>query len=142
MLVSGYFHHVEGHPIESPNGFVWDALARDRPVLRELSVEEGLLYEMDHIGGSVIDEQLDGWWDDERVLEVRVEDVNADRAAFIDRLEEHLGATLEFEPSWSSRFSDSGAGSWQEVFTPRVGEAFDARFGSHLRRLGYAETVC
>lgn len=72
VLVSAYFHHRDGHPIQSA-GFVWDKLAEDRPILQSLSMEDGLLYELDNITGSVLDDQAVVWQSDARVLELRVD---------------------------------------------------------------------
>ncbi|NKB41903.1 MAG: hypothetical protein GKR86_12870 [Ilumatobacter sp.] len=137
VLVSGYFHHRDGHPIASENGFVWDALARDRPVLRSMSVEDGLIYEMDHIGGEVLEEQLRPIWGDHRILEVRVEDVNEDRETFLEQLWNHLGVATPPNVSWGQQFSDSGAGEWRQHFTPAATNAFKDRFGDLLVELGY-----
>ena len=46
VLVSNYFHHQKGHRIEF-NGWIWDQLAQDRPILEGLPQEEGILYELD-----------------------------------------------------------------------------------------------
>ena len=37
---------------------MWDKLAVDRPILRELSEEDGILYELDNITGQVFDRQI------------------------------------------------------------------------------------
>ena len=137
VLVSGYFHHRDGHPISSERGFVWDALARDRPLLQSMSVEDGLIYEMDHIGGEVLDRQLRQTWADERVLQVRVEDLNDDQAGFLAELWEHLQIESRPDVSWGQQFSDSGAGEWRQHFSPAVADAFEDRFGGLLAEWGY-----
>lgn len=137
VLVSSYFHHRDGHPITSENGFVWDQLGTDRPTLRALDEEDGLIHEMDNIAGSVVGEQLASWWHDPRVLEVRLEDVNQDRDRFLEQLWIHLGVEGLPHVKWGDSFSDSGAGRWQHHFTERVTDEFKRRFNASLVELGY-----
>lgn len=141
ILVSAYFHHRGSHPLRSTMGFVWDKLVLDRPILDSLSEEDGLIYELENITGSVISDQILAWPGDARVMNCRVEDINADRPAFLDRLAEHL--RLEAIPpiDWSKSFSDSGGGDWRAHFTPRLKDIFKARFGRALIELGYERTA-
>jgi hypothetical protein len=135
IFVSGYYHHREGHDILWP-GFYWEKLAEDRPQLQRLNLEDGLLYELDNISADVLG-QLRGWEDDERVLQVKVEDLAA-------RPEQVLGDVLKF-----LRVEDGGpldarnesanpdSQDWRAVFTPRVKKAFKERFNDLLVRYGY-----
>ncbi|HWV41591.1 hypothetical protein [Pseudorhodoplanes sp.] len=137
VLISAYFHHRGTHPI-SGSGFVWDKLAIDRPILRALSEEDGILYEMNNITRDVINHMM-AWPGDTRVLEARVEDINQDRPAFLRRLAQHLDLAFDTVPEidWTQNFSDSGGGHWKEHFTPRIKEDFKRLHGDALIKLGY-----
>lgn len=133
-----YFHHREGHPIEGLTGFVWDKLAEDRPVvLQALSVEEGLIYELENITKTVIEDQLISWVPDARIIEVRVEDANNDKEGFLNRLRNHFQIEVMPRIDWDVRYSDSGALDWHEHFTPRLKAIFKDRYGTALIDMGY-----
>lgn len=139
VLVSAYFHHRNGHPIES-QGLVWDQLDQDRPVLQSLPVEDGLLYELDHITGSVLEDQVAAWTPDSRILDVRVEEVNQHPWSFLWALRKHLDLGWHFpRVKWERKYSDSGASHWSRHFTPRVKDVFKQRYGELLIRLGYTD---
>jgi hypothetical protein len=139
VLVSAYFHHRDGHPTEGGPGWVWDKLAADRPILQKLPVEDGLLYELDNITASVLDDQVLAWRPDSRILEARVEDINIDREAFLVQLKRHLELRSVPDVDWGSTFSDSGAQDWSAHFTPKVTEIFKSRYGQALINMKYAE---
>lgn len=140
VLVSGYFHHREGHAVENELGWVWDGLKQARPHLQALPLEEGLLYEMDHVGGDVLDNQLAAWRPHPAVLDLKLEDFDGadgyDHPA-VSAVIEHLGFETRPPLRFSKIFSDSGAPHWRELFTPRVKGAFKERWGGLTVRLGY-----
>jgi len=135
IFVSGYFHHREGHDIIWP-GFYWEKLAEDRPQLQRLSLEDGLLYELENISADVLN-QLAGWEDDERVMQVKVEDLAARPDHVLKEVLVFLGVgEMEgFDARNESANPDSQ--SWREVFSPRVKEGFKAKFNDLLVRYGY-----
>ena len=90
VLVSNYFHHRDSHPTESSGGWFWDQLSHDKPVLRELPEEEGLLYELDKISKQVIERQLLEPFDDERILTIKLEDFSGDPETCLARIAEFL----------------------------------------------------
>jgi hypothetical protein len=137
VLISAYFHHRDNHPTESQQGWVWDKLAIDQPRLRALSIEDGILYELDNISREILEQQLFAWSDDPRVLNERLENINQDRPEFLRKLQQHLNIPKMPEVDWSRTFSDSGAGDWQTYFTPRIRRAFDDRYGDQVEKLGY-----
>ena len=136
MLVSAYFHHRDTHPT-SQNGWFWDKLAEDQPVLRSLPVEDGLLYELDNITRRVLDRQMKVWTADDRILEVRAEDVRDNPDQFVKNLAVHLEIDTPPAVRWLQTYSDSGASGWLRYFTPRVQRAFNERYGDWLDDLGY-----
>lgn len=137
ILISAYFHHRGTHPVAGSTGFFWDKLSEDQRRLRELPQEEGILYELDNITGQVLDNQIGTWVPDERVLDMRAEDVVRDRAGFLERLRNHLLMERLPKIDWSRRYSDSGAGHWSQYFTPRITSRFNQRYGDLLLELGY-----
>jgi hypothetical protein len=135
IFVSGYYHHKEGHDILWP-GFYWEKLAEDRPHLLRLGVEDGLLYELDNIGADVLS-QLAGWEDDERVMQVRVEDLAAAPQKVIAEVVEFLGVADAGMINTRNESANPESQNWREVFSPRVKQAFKERHNDLLIRYGY-----
>src|SRR5262249_22153655 len=75
ILISSYFHHRDGHWIESPS-FFWPDLDAARPVLQALPQEQGILFELEHITAKVLDRQIAPlWWQGRAdVLTIKLED--------------------------------------------------------------------
>jgi hypothetical protein len=140
VLVSAYFHHLKGHQIESPAGWMWDRLASDRPKLESLPLEDGLLYELDNITGQLFDQQIFGWQPDSRVMEVHIEHLSVGREEFSFQLSHHLKAIIP-PIDWSQSYAGSGARHWSEYFAPRIKSVFKERYGQALIRLGYAKDM-
>jgi hypothetical protein len=92
ILVSGYFSHRNSHPTD-----VQRNLEAHRRRLRSLSVEDGLLAEMEFSGHGLT--QL-GEWDyaDASILELRMEDLTAHPYDGILRIADHLGLLADPEP--------------------------------------------
>lgn len=166
LVVSGYFYHRRGAEAwvtrEAPSDEDWYfANARVPQAVRESSSsfadylqsvprEEGLLAELElrqpHF------ESMAAW--PERhpdVVTYRYEDVVADgprvfRELFdfyrLSPLERTLGNWLADRYSLRRMAADPhvrnpASGQWREVFTPRVRQAFDARYAGLVRQLGY-----
>ena len=140
VLVSSYFHHLKGHWTRT-DAWVWDKLEHDRPILERLPVEEGLLYELDNLGGMVIRDEILGWPDDPRILTVRLEDMDADRDGLAERLGAHLDVARMPVIEWDRKFAETGSSRWDAYFTPRLKSAFKDRFGEALVDLGYASDL-
>lgn len=138
VLVSGYFHHKGDHHTEL-NGWVWDRLVEDKPILRELPEEEGLLYELDHISKEVIEEQLLAEFDDERVLTVKVEEFDENQTAWLLKISEFLNVPDIAGVNFSRTFANPNSGKWRHHFTSRLRQVFKERYGQALVDLGYAE---
>lgn len=140
VLVSGYFHHREGHSVENAAGWVWEALKEDRPRLQALPLEEGLLYELDHITDDILSNQIAPWRSHPQVIEFRIEEFDGATGydwPAIERLTNFLGLEVLPPLDLKRTFSDSGAPSWREVFTSRLTETFKTRWGGLLVELGY-----
>lgn len=138
ILVSDYFHHKGNHYTEQ-HGWVWDKLAEDQPVLRELSQEEGLLYELDNISKDVIENQILAPFDDHRVMTVKIEEFSKDSKTFLRRIAEFLGVPDIAGADTGRTWANPESGPWSEYFTPRIKEVFKERYGQALIDLGYAE---
>lgn len=140
VLVSNYFHHKGSHHTEL-NGWVWDKLKTDKPILQELPKEEGLLYELDNISKQVLENQIFAPFSDDRILTLKIEEFsNAPKAAFAQ-----IATFLEAPDIAGVDLTRTGAnpqsGPWIEHFTPKVREIFKERYGQALIDLGYADDM-
>lgn len=143
ILTSSYFHHREGHPT-SALGWVWDKLEEDRPHLVRMSLEEGLLYELDNISGAILRHQVAAWRPRSDTIEFRLEEIAGaggyHHPAFA-KLRDFLGLgtypTLKFQHT----FENPDARAWWEVFTPKVIFAFKEQWGQLLIDLGYEQSL-
>ncbi|PKP81499.1 MAG: hypothetical protein CVT79_10470 [Alphaproteobacteria bacterium HGW-Alphaproteobacteria-18] len=137
FLVSCYFHHLDGHPVETPL-WRWPKLGEDRLKLQTLSQEDGLIYEMDNIAGSIIERQIRPWEEKSNIIEVKLEDLDVDLAGFMSDIGKRLGLNLDvITPRQEMRFENPNSVQWREVFTPPVADAFRQRFNDILLRYGY-----
>lgn len=137
ILASNYFHHTGDHIASSPGGWVWVTLKRDQPILRSLPLEDGLIYELDHITGEILEEQISEPFDDSRVLTVKLENFSKtpyDQAKVIlDFLS--ISRPIIFDPE--KQFKNPKSSSWRECFSPRVINRFKEQYGDLLIKLGY-----
>ena len=89
VLVSGYFSHKNSHPTDR-----WPELESHREALQSLSKEEGLLKEIEFSRPFL--EAMRTWeYDQEHVLEVKMEDLTGDPDAQFRRVFRHLGLLSE-----------------------------------------------
>jgi hypothetical protein len=96
ILVSSYFSSLKTH--SSTN---WPELEVHRRKLEGLTKDEGLLLEMEFIND--VFESLRDWnYKDERILEVRIEDLMRDNYSAFIRIGIHLGLINENDESTSS----------------------------------------
>lgn len=140
VLVSNYFHHKGDHLTEA-SGWVWDQLVRDKPILRELPEEDGLLYELDNISKQVIETQLLAPFDDPRVLTIKIEDFSKDPAGWLKRISNFLGVADIAGIDLSKMAANPASGPWRRHFTSKLREVFKERYGQALIELGYAEDL-
>ena len=140
VFISNYFHHKGNHATEY-QGWVWDQLVKDKPILRDLSEEEGLLHELDSISKGVIEEQILAPLDDPRILTFKLENFEADPKGHLKKIADFL----EIADIAGLRLSKLGqnldAGTWQQHFTSRLRDIFKERYGQALIDLGYAEDM-
>lgn len=159
LLVSAYRYHLtteESWCVASDSAF--QDLPRGvsyQQRLGELGPEEGLIFEMTHIGGVVI-RDMAGWdYSDPRFLELRYETVLGDEPAVFARAFRWWGFTGL--PAWIGRWQavrfrrarllrrpgphhavpDSRPGHWRDFFSPAVKREFKRRWGEALVQLGY-----
>lgn len=138
LLISAYFHHLEGHPTETEI-WVWDKLIEDRKILQTLNREDGVLYELDNISKDIFDNQFFCWKKDDRILEVELDDFNRDIEKSIANIGSFLGLSKlpEIEVNDNSKRANSASCKWQEVFTPKIKDIFKERYGKYLIDMGY-----
>lgn len=140
VLVSNYFHHRGDHYTEF-NGWIWDQLAHDKPILRDLPEEDGLLYELDSISKQIIETQILCPFDDDRVMTIKLEDFAQDSQAHLKRISEFLGISDTAGIDFLRTGANSKSGLWQNHFTSGLREVFKERYGQALIDLGYAEDL-
>lgn len=140
VLVSNYFHHKGEHPTEG-HGWIWDQLAADKPILRELPEEDGLLYELDSISKQIIETQLLAPFDDPRVMTIRIEDFSADPKGHLERISDFLGVAHIAGLDFNRTAANPDSGPWRRHFTSKLRAVFKERYGQALIDLGYAEDL-
>jgi hypothetical protein len=84
IIVSAYFSHMNTHNIDYLPG-----MEKNRRELQSMSKRDGLLHTMDFLAGLM--EDLASWQSDDRILEVRMEDVLTSPFLGMTRILSHLG---------------------------------------------------
>jgi hypothetical protein len=166
LVVSGYFYHQRGVEdwtrIEAPtsadwyfaNGVVPEGLRREGTsfarYLESLPEEEGLIAEIEF--RALHFESMALWPESHPdILTFRYENIIGHEAEVFRQLfdfygmsliERKLGAWLAHRYSLGRRLADPNishpaAGQWRKHFTPRVRQAFDARYPGLVGQLGY-----
>jgi Sulfotransferase domain len=135
ILVSGYFHHLDGHDIIWP-GFYWEKLAIDREMLKTLNEEDGILYELENISDQVLSQIL-VWQPDQRILEVRMEDLIDSPNTVMADICVFLGISSPPSTNMDNESKNEASQSWQSVFTPRIKKRFKEKFNEIVMRYGY-----
>jgi hypothetical protein len=142
VWVSNYFHHRDRHQTESKAGWVWDRLIRDRPILRDSPLEEGLRHELRSITRDVLAGQIEPWRTRPNTLEVKLEefvDAQASDHPRVQRVVDHLGLIPQSQPYDLMHSSNASSKPWQDVLTPPLKAAFKRRYGLLLTDLGYED---
>lgn len=140
VLISNYFHHKGDHHTEL-NGWVWDQLKHDKPILNELSKEDGILYELDNISRHVIEDLVLAPFDDERVLTLRLEDFAAEPAVHLEQIARFLKVPDVAGLNFDNTGANPDSGPWAQNFTSKIREVFKERYGQALIDLGYEEDM-
>ena len=140
VLISNYFHHKGDHHTVF-NGWVWDQLKHDKPILNELSKEDGILYELDNISKHVIEDLVLAPFDDERVLTLRLEDFSAAPKAHLEQIATFLKVPDVAGLNFANNGANPDSGPWRNHFTSKIREAFKTRYGQALIDLGYEEDM-
>lgn len=140
VLVSNYFHHKGDHP-SAAQGWVWDQLAKDKPILQDLPEEEGLLYELDSISKQIIETQLLADFADPRILTIKIEDFSTDPKGHLDKISEFLGVATIAGLDFNRTGANPNSGPWRRHFTSKLRAVFKERYGQALIDLGYAEDL-
>lgn len=163
VIVSGYFYHLRTTEdwCRDPNPDHHD-LPDDvsyQQHLQGLSKEDGLIYEMNHVSGRVI-EDMAGWnYERDNCQELRFEDILGNERAVFATLFDGYGIPRRYASElldWAERYSRDGRtgwrrlipnrhvrkgshiGQWRTHFTPRVEAEFETRHPGTLCRLGYS----
>jgi hypothetical protein len=137
VLVSNYFHHLNGHNIDTGK-WVWEKLKEDRPILRRLSLSDGLLYELNNITRELFETQLFAWRPGSETLEVRLEDFAEKPKFWRRRIAEHFDLSPELIDLPENRFANPSGRRWEDCFDDRLKDVFKERYADDLVTLGYA----
>jgi len=140
VLVSNYFHHIGGHTVWA-YGWVWDQLEHDKPILRSLPKEEGMLYELENISKQIIEMQLLPKFDDDRIMTIKVEDFNRDPRRFLCEISDFLEVPQLAGIDLGRRFRNPDSGYWRYHFTPKLFDVYKKRYGEALIELGYEKDL-
>ncbi|WP_421788186.1 sulfotransferase domain-containing protein [Hyphobacterium sp.] len=141
VLISNYFHHKGDHPDVAEVGWVWDQLVKDKPILRELPEEDGILHELDNISKQVIEDQILAPFDDDRVMTIRLEDYTQDPEAHLLNISEFLNVPDVTGINHGNTKANPDSSDWRKHFTSEIRERFKERYGQALIDLGYAEDM-
>lgn len=166
LIVSAYFYHLRtneawcARPSEANDDLPADISYQER--LRSLPLEDGLIYEMNHVGGLMIDRMCSWDYDDPRFLELRFEQIVGNEESAIQAMLQWYGVPESQRSSISRylRFLGYGqvrrlgqsrnkrvgkhlgkgfpVGRWEKYFSDPVRLAFNRRFPGALKYLGYA----
>lgn len=164
LLISAYHYHLRTTEewCAKPNP-AHKRLAKDESYqqrLRSLSQEDGILYELDNVSGSIISKMSRWPYDDERMLELRFESMVGDEREHFKKVfqwygldEAHMNTALDIAESLSLKKLPSNAegqqharpgshfGQWRDFFTPKIKEEFKKRHGDALISLGYESSM-
>lgn len=158
ILVSAYYSHKKTHPTEE-----WPQLAQVRPFLEAAEFEDALFIELGFIPD--VFRRLREWdISDERVLNLRLEDLSQDPENILRQAYTHIGlfdaglteerfqqvlAERDFEKlsggrkkgeeDTSSHFRKGVAGDWRNHFTERHIRYFKAAMNDILVKYGYEQ---
>jgi tetratricopeptide (TPR) repeat protein len=136
LLVSNYFHHVDGHDI-ALNGWVWDELASTRTMLKSMNLEDGLFYELDHITSDVMENQILPWNSNDSIIEFKLETFNDNFHQNIRKIAEHCGFARVPDIVIDNIGSNQSTPSWRNVLTKKIKKAIKNRYGDWLIDSGY-----
>lgn len=134
ILVSNYFHHRDGHAVETA-GWIWDKLQEDKVALLNLPEEEGIRYELENITGQMLTNQIFAPFSDSRILTVRFEDLLARPTKTFRKIFRWLGLS---DVDLSSIPAPLGSSRpWQDYLSEKNLSIFMERYGDATAALGY-----
>lgn len=144
ILISAYFHHREGHPLEN-DVFIWPELGQLREQLLSSNEEEGMLAELNSITKKILDRQyMPLWWKNkDNILTIKLENFTRNQDFYVSKIVRHLGIKnlssinipLEKTGADQNRKSNS---DWRDYFTPKIKKIFKEYYGQLLIDLDYA----
>lgn len=164
LIVSAYFYHLrtneEWCAYPTPENTDLPSHISYQEHLRSLDLEDGIIFEMNHVSGAMIDRMCAWDYSDTRFLEIRFEDVVGNEVGMFERLLSWYGLRtrdaamvssfldfLSFDSVKNQTKTAAGisrhigkghpVGRWRGHFSNKVQSAFDERFPGALKKLGY-----
>jgi hypothetical protein len=122
IWVSNYFHHLSGHNIHTlgtKSPWFWTKLKNDRPILEKLSLQDGLLYELENITEDLFLDQLLPYRFDNRVLEIKLENIINDPNFFFTKICDflHILKPFDIENTFiKNQFKNPNSKTFQDLF--------------------------
>ena len=145
IWVSNYFHHLSGHSIHTlgkNSPWFWTKLKKDRPILESLSLKDGLLYELENITADIFLDQLIPYVFDNRVFEIKLEEIIDDpRNSFIN-ICEFLNVKKPFNIEnifIKNQFKNPNSKSFHDLFNemPVLKKEFEKKYYNLLTKFHY-----
>ena len=145
IWISNYFHHLSGHPINTLNTkfpWFWKKLEKDRPILEKLSIQDGLLYELNNITADFFSDQLIPYEFDDRVYEIKLEEIVNNPKNSFRNICNFLNVLKPFDIEnifTKNQFKNQGSKSFQLLFNdmPILKEEFENKYQSLLTKFNY-----
>jgi hypothetical protein len=138
VIVSNYFHHLKGHNVvHKENGWVWEKLGRERDIYEQETQSNGILREMCQISQELLQYQLGDWRFSKAIMERRVEDWITDEADDFIALKEFFGFSKGAFNKNARAFKNNDAQNWELVWTDKLENEFQKRYGFLLDKFGY-----
>ena len=154
MVVSGYFSHLNSHPVR------WIHQKHHFQRIQNVSLEEGIRYEIDYLGFLELDALRTWDLNDQRVRNVKFEDLTANPLEEFSSIFSFLGLPLHperladvfeqvnfktlsegrnvGEEDTSSHYRSGKSGDWGKYLSGENYRYFLDRYGDVLERLGYS----
>jgi hypothetical protein len=123
--------------VHKENGWVWEKLGRERDIYEQETQSNGILREMCQISQELLQYQLGDWRFSKAIMERRVEDWITDEADDFIALKEFFGFSKGAFNKNARAFKNNDAQNWELVWTDKLENEFQKRYGFLLDKFGY-----
>ena len=141
VLVSAYFHHLDGHPVDHRN-FYWPLLGKIRKELKQMSMVEGMMRELETITGKVLSQHFTCLPGTSDIQTMKLEDASLGDRGWLCDIAKHLD--IEFSSDAALSIGDTQPNTtvdsprdWKLFFNDEIKQVFKARYSRLLVDFGY-----